>query len=201
MAANKILEKIQQDAAAEAAVIIDEAKKKAQANADKIISAAKVKVEEIRAQAKADAEEAARRQVLIAELLSRKNSLNSQRAVIEDAFKQAADELNNLPKAKWEALITDIVMRAAESGSEELVVPEADAKKYTDGFLDRLNKALKDAGKAGNLTLAKESGAFDGGLLLRGKNSDYDGSFPTLLSQVRTGVERKVAAMLFTEVK
>lgn len=201
MAANKILEKIQQDAAAEAAVIIDEAKKKAQANADKIISAAKVKVEEIRAQAKADAEEAARRQVLIAELLSRKNSLNSQRAVIEDAFKQAADELNNLPEAKWEALITDIVMRAAESGSEELVVPEADAKKYTNGFLDKLNKALKGAGKAGNLTLAKEAGAFDGGLLLKGKNSDYDGSFPTLLSQVRTGVEKEVAAMLFTEVK
>lgn len=201
MAANKILEKIQQDAAAEAAVIIDEAKKKAQANADKIISAAKVKVEEIRAQAKADAEEAARRQVLIAELLSRKNSLNSQRAVIEDAFKQAADELNNLPEAKWEALITDIVMRAAESGSEELVVPEADAKKYTNGFLDKLNKALKGAGKAGNLTLAKETGAFDGGLLLKGKNSDYDGSFPTLLGQVRTGVEKEVAAMLFTEVK
>ena len=87
MAANKILEKIQQDAAAEASIILEEAKKKATANADKIISAAKVKVEEIRAQAKADAEEAARRQVLIAELLSRKNSLNSQREVIEDAFR------------------------------------------------------------------------------------------------------------------
>ncbi|MDO4935476.1 MAG: V-type ATP synthase subunit E family protein [Phascolarctobacterium sp.] len=201
MAANKILEKIQQDAAAEASIILEEAKKKATANADKIISAAKVKVEEIRAQAKADAEEAARRQVLIAELLSRKNSLNSQREVIEDAFRQAAAELNNLPQAKWEALITDIVLKAAENGSEELVVPEADVKKYKNGFLDKLNGALKASGKAGNLSLSKETGAFDGGLILKGKNSDYDGSFPTLLSQVRTNVEKEVAAMLFTEVK
>ncbi len=201
MAANKILEKIQQDAAAEASIILEEAKKKAAVNAEKIISAAKVKVEEIRAQAKADAEEAARRQVLIAELLSRKNSLNSQRAVIEDAFKQAAAELNNLPQAKWEALISDIVLKAAESGAEELVVPKADVEKYANGFLDKLNSALAANGKAGKLTLAKEAGNFEGGLILKGKNSDYDGSFSTLLGQVRTNVEKEVAAMLFTEVK
>lgn len=201
MAANKILEKIQQDAAAEASIILEEAKKKATANADKIISAAKVKVEEIRAQAKADAEEAARRQVLIAELLSRKNSLNSQREVIEDAFRQAAAELNNLPQAKWEALISDIVLKAAESGSEELVVPKADVEKYRNGFLDKLNSALAANGKSGNLTLAEEAGNFEGGLILKGKNSDYDGSFSTLLGQVRTNVEKEVAAMLFTEVK
>lgn len=201
MAANKILEKIQQDAAAEATVILNEAQKKAQLNADKIISAATVKVDEIRAQAKADAEEAARRQVLIAELRSRKNSLNSQRAVIEDAFKEAANELNNLPTEKWEALITDIVLKAVESGAEELVVPAADVKKYNDGFLAKLNAALKSTGKAGKLTLAKEAGTFNGGLLLKGENSDYDGSFSTLLNQVRTEVERQVAAMLFTEVK
>ena len=201
MAANKILEKIQQDAAAEASIILEEAKKKATANADKIISAAKVKVEEIRAQAKADAEEAARRQVLIAELLSRKNSLNSQREVIEDAFRQAAAELNNLPQAKWEALIADIVLKAAESGAEELVVPKADVEKYANGFLDKLNSALAANGKSGNLTLAEEAGNFEGGLILKGKNSDYDGSFSTLLGQVRTNVEKEVAAMLFTEVK
>ncbi|MCQ2363614.1 MAG: hypothetical protein MJ041_04720 [Acidaminococcaceae bacterium] len=201
MAANKILEKIQQDAAAEASIILEEAKKKATANADKIISAAKVKVEEIRAQAKADAEEAARRQVLIAELLSRKNSLNSQREVIEDAFRQAAAELNNLPQAKWETLIADIVLKAAESGAEELVVPKADVEKYANGFLDKLNSALAANGKSGNLTLAEEAGNFEGGLILKGKNSDYDGSFSTLLGQVRTNVEKEVAAMLFTEVK
>ena len=49
-------------------------------------------MQEIQVQAKADAEEAGRRQVLIAELESRKNALNLKRKVLDEAF--AAAETN-----------------------------------------------------------------------------------------------------------
>ena len=77
MAANKIILKIRDEASQEVAVMLAAAKKKAIASGTKIKNTAQTKVEEINVQAAADADEAARRQVLIAELEARKNSLDS----------------------------------------------------------------------------------------------------------------------------
>jgi len=200
MAANKIIEKINADAAREAQAILVEAQKKAALTAEKIENAAKVKAEEIRAQASADADEVGRRQVLIAELSSRKNALDSQRAVIEEAFTKAEVELTKLPEKKWKELITKIIVSAVETGSEQLVVPVDDVSKYKKSFLAELNKAVTAKGIKGKLTLSRETAPFKSGVLLKGKNSDFDGSFTTLLQDVRNQVEKEVAAMLFTEV-
>jgi V/A-type H+-transporting ATPase subunit E len=65
---NKITAKIHEETAGEVQAIMAEAQKKADASAAKINAAAQAKVQEIQIQAKADAEEAGRRQILIAEL-------------------------------------------------------------------------------------------------------------------------------------
>ena len=202
MAANKIILKIEEEGAREAAEIVDVAKKKAAASTEKITAAAKVKIEEIKAQAAADADEAARRQILIAELEARKNSLDSKRKVLEKAFAKAEETIAAMPEDKWEQFITSIVVKSAETGTEKLCVPAADRAKYEGGFLDRLNAALVQAGKQGGLTLSDEAAKFAGGILLQGKTSDFDGSFATILRDVRTRIEKEVADMLFAaEVK
>ena len=202
MAANKIILKIEEEGAREAAEIIDAAKKKAAASTEKITAAAKVKVEEIKAQAAADADEAARRQILIAELEARKNALDTKRKVLEKAFAQAEENIGAMPADKWEQLITAIVVKSAETGTETICVPAADRAKYEGGFLDKLNAALVQAGKQGGLKLSDEAAKFTGGILLQGKKSDFDGSFATILRDVRTRIEKEVADMLFAaEVK
>ena len=202
MAANKIILKIRDEASQEVAVMLAAAKKKAIISDAKIKNTAQAKVEEINTQAAADADEAARRQVLIAELEARKNSLDSKRKVIEEAFSEAEKELAKLPLDKWEKLITTIVLAASESGNEKLCVPAADVEKYNGGMLAKLNAALLEAGKKGELTLASEPAKFTGGVMLIGKHSDFDGSFATILRDVRMKSEREVATMLFgTEVK
>lgn len=202
MAANKIILKIREEASQEVAVMLAAAKKKAIISDAKIKNAAEAKVEEINAQAMADADEAARRQVLIAELEARKNSLDSKRKVIEEAFLEAEKELAKLPLDKWEKLIITTVLAASESGNEKLCVPAADVEKYSGGMLAKLNAALIAAGKKGELTLASEPAKFTGGVMLIGKHSDFDGSFATILRDVRMKSEREVATMLFgTEVE
>ena len=197
MAANKIILKIEEEGIREAAEIVDAAKKKAAASTEKITAAAKVKIEEINAQAAADADEAARRQILIAELEARKNSLDSKRKVLEAAFAKAEETIAAMPEDKWEQLITSIVVKSAETGTEKLCVPAAEG-----GFLARLNEALVKAGKQGGLTLSDDAAKFAGGVLLQGKTSDFDGSFATILRDVRTRIEKEVADMLFAaEVK
>ena len=202
MAANKIILKIEEDGAREAAEIVDAAKKKAAASTEKIKAAAKVKIDEINAQAAADADEAARRQTLIAELEARKNALDSKRKVLEEAFAKAEETINAMPDYKWEQFITSIVVKSAETGTEKICVPAADRAKYEGGFLARLNDALVKAGKQGKLTLSDEAAKFSGGILLQGKTSDFDGSFATIMRNVRTRIEKEVADMLFAaEVK
>jgi len=202
VAANKIILKINEEASQEVAVILAAAKKKAITSDAKIKNIAKAKVEEINAQAAEDADEAARRQVLIAELEARKNSLDSKRKVIEEAFFGAEKELAKLSLDKWEKLITTTILAAIESGNEKLCVPAADVEKYSGGMLAKLNAALIAAGKKGELTLASEPAKFTGGVMIIGKHSDFDGSFATILRDVRMKSEREVATMLFgTEVK
>ena len=197
MATNKIVFKIQEEAAAEVAAILAEAKNKADASAKKIIDEAHAKAQEIQEESLLDAKEAAHRQELIAELEARKNSLDSKRQILEEAYLLAAKELAQLEEEKWKKLIIAIVRNASVTGQEKLCVPAKDLSKYQNGFLLEINAALAAKGKRGELSLAEEAAPFADGVLLIGKNSDVDCSFATILQEMRRKTEREVAAILF----
>lgn len=197
MATNKIVFKIQEEAAAEVAAILAEAKNKADASAKKIIDEAHAKAQEIQEESLLDAKEAAHRQELIAELEARKNSLDSKRQILEEAYNLAAKELAQLTDEKWKKLIVAIVNNASVTGQEQLCVPAKDLDKYQNGLLLEINAALAAKGKKGELTLAEERAPFTDGILLIGKNSDVDCSFATILQEMRRKTEREVAAILF----
>ena len=197
MATNKIVFKIEEEAAAEVAAILAAAKTKADASAEKIIEEAHIKAQEIREEALLAAKEAAHRQELIAELEARKNSLDSKRQILEEAYLLAAKELAQLEEEKWKKLIIAIVRNASVTGQEKLCVPAKDLSKYQNGFLLEINAALAAKGKRGELSLAEEAAPFADGVLLIGKNSDVDCSFATILQEMRRKTEREVAAILF----
>ena len=197
MATNKIVFKIEEEAAAEVATILAAAKTKADASAEKIIEEAHIKAQEIREESLLAAKEAAHRQELIAELEARKNSLDSKRQILEEAYLLAAKELAQLEEEKWKKLIIAIVRNASVTGQEKLCVPAKDLSKYQNGFLLEINAALAAKGKRGELSLAEEAAPFADGVLLIGKNSDVDCSFATILQEMRRKTEREVAAILF----
>lgn len=202
MAGDKILQKIEEEAKQEAAAIQSAAAEKAQKEREKILGAAKAQAAEIAAKAEKDAAEAASRQQLVAELENRKNTLRSEREVLSEAFQKAAEKVAALSGKDWEDLIVRTVLSADIAGTEKLVVPAKDRPLYEKGLLEKINGALKQQGKPGKLTLSDKNAAFDGGVLLEGDDCDYDGSFATLLEDVRTGEEYQVARILFgPEVK
>ena len=201
MTTNKIVFKIQEEAAAEVAAILAEAKNKANASAKRIADEAHVKVEEIQVESLLAAKEAVRSQNLIAELEARKNALDSKRQILEEAYQLAEREMSQLTTEKWEKLIIAIINNASVTGQEKLCVPAADFKRYQNGFLQKINAALAANGKRGELSLAEGAAPFNDGVLLIGKNSDVDCSFSTILQEMRRKTEREVAAILFgTEV-
>ena len=116
MTTNKIVFKIQEEAAAEVAAILAEAKNKANVSAKRIADEANVKVQEIHAESLLAAKEAVRSQNLIAELEARKNSLDSKRQILEEAYQLAEKEMSQLTSEKWEKLIIAIINNASVTG-------------------------------------------------------------------------------------
>lgn len=202
MSGDKIIQKIEEEAKQDAAAIRAAAQEKARKEKEQILAKTQEQVREIQAKSQVDAKEAAGRLQLIAELQSRKESLASKRKVLQEAFDRAAGQLEALPQEQWEKLIGRIVLESDLTGREKLVVPAKDRSRYEQGFLAQLNKELQAQGREGSLTLSDENAEFTDGVLIEGETCDYDGSFATLLEDVRTGEEYRVAELLFgAEVK
>lgn len=202
MSGDKIIQKIEEEAKQDAAAIGAAAQEKARKEKEQILAKAQEQVREIQAKSQVDAKEAAGRLQLIAELQSRKENLASKRKVLQEAFDRAAEQLEALPQEQWEKLIGRIVLGSDLIGHEKLVVPAKDRPWYEQGLLAQLNKELKDQGREGSLTLSDRTAGFTDGVLIEGETCDYDGSFATLLEDVRTGEEYRVAELLFgAEVK
>ncbi|MGI6150903.1 MAG: V-type ATP synthase subunit E [Christensenellales bacterium] len=197
MSTEKILLKIRQEAEAEAAAILAAAKEKAEQSAEAILEAARERADAIEKAAVAEAEEIQRRKMLMTGLEMRKNTLRRKREVLDEAFDLAQKRLGELPQDRYEALITKLVLGAAETGTETLLVAQGDRARFESGLLDKLNARLAEAGKQAGLTLSPTGANIQGGVIIEGKKADVNASFEALIGYVRESAEREVAAILF----
>ena len=197
MSADKIIEKILEKANEDVALIEQETAEKVQSSVDAIERRTELTLNALQNKEKADVEEVHRRSQLMTRLDSRKNILAVKRKVIDEVFDKARTALDTLDESRYEALVTKIVVNGSETGTEKLQVPEKDMKRYRDGLLNKLNAALKEAGKIGELTLDETPASFNSGVMLIGEMSDVNGSFDVLIDDAREKYEREVAEMLF----
>ena len=197
MSADKIIEKILEKANEDVALIEQETAEKVQSSVAAIERRTELTLNALKNKEKADVEEAHRRSQLMTRLDSRKNILAVKRKVIDEVFDKARTALDTLDESRYEALVTKIVVNVSETGTEKLQVPEKDMKRYSDGLLNKLNAALKEAGKIGELTLDETPASFNSGVMLIGEMSDVNGSFDVLIDDAREKYEREVAEMLF----
>ena len=197
MSADKIIEKILEKANEDVALIEQETAEKVQSSVAAIERRTELTLNALKNKEKADVEEVHRRSQLMTRLDSRKNILAVKRKVINEVFDKARTALDTLDESRYEALVTKIVVNGSETGTEKLQVPEKDIKRYKDGLLNKLNTALKEAGKIGELTLDETPAAFKSGVMRVGEMSDINGSFDVLIDDAREKYEREVAEMLF----
>ena len=197
MSADKIIEKILEKANEDVALIEQETAEKVQSSVAAIERRTELTLNALKNKEKADVEEVHRRSQLMTRLDSRKNILAVKRKVIDEVFDKARTALDTLDESRYEALVAKIVVNGSETGTEKLQVPEKDMKRYRDGLLNKLNAALKEAGKIGELTLDETPASFNSGVMLIGEMSDVNGSFDVLIDDAREKYEREVAEMLF----
>jgi len=195
--AEKITQRILDDAQARADSIKAEASEKAKAVEDEARKRAERKKEELLEQAGKDAEEQKRRILGVAQLEARKELLAAKQEMIEEAFQKSLDQLTSMDEKSYLAIIREMLLNLVESGNETVIFSARDLEIISDGFWKDVNKALVDKGKEGNLKLSRESREIKGGFILQAGGVEMNCSFEALLEEKRDQLETEVANILF----
>lgn len=128
----------------------------------------------------------------VAELDAKKLQLGAKAKALDAVFASALDKLRNLDKKKYKALLLHMLDNADDgdqviiSEREKDILTAKDVKEYAD------KRNIK-------LSLAKEFGDFDGGLMLRGKGIDKNFTFEVEIAMLRDEIEMNIAKELFAQ--
>lgn len=194
---DKITARIETDAVADAARIAEETKAKCVAiKAEGEKAAQQVYWDKVKTGVAA-AEDRVQRLAKTADMEARKSVLSFKQALVAEAFDKAETRLNAMAGEEYASFLAALAVRAAVTGTEELVLTATDRKLYGKRVIDRANAALKAAGRTGKLTLAEETGDFRRGLICRQGSVSVNCTVEAMMAQAREDMASEAAALLF----
>ena len=187
-----IIEKIISDATVRGEAVIDDAKFKA----NEIENAAKAACTSMANNAgkerAAAVNDVLTRSKTVAELDAKKLLFDAKNQVVALTFETALNKVKNLPKEKYAKLVMGM-LSMAEDGDVVTI-----SKREKDVLTEAVIKEFA-AKKKIKLTLNKEFGDFDGGIILSGSGVDKNLTFETEFQLLKDELEETVAKKLFAE--
>ena len=187
-----IIEKIISDATVRGEAVIDDAKFKATEieNVTKAVCTSMAdNAEKERAAAVNDV---LTRSKTVAELDAKKLLFDAKNKVVALTFETALNKVKSLPKEKYAKLVMGM-LSMAEDGDVVTI-----SKREKDVLTEAVIKEFA-AKKKIKLTLNKEFGDFDGGIILSGSGVDKNLTFETEFQLLKDELEETVAKKLFAE--
>lgn len=190
-----IINKILADAEEKASQI----KTQSKIDCDEVIanakSEAKKMMDEVLQNKQSVIDETVKRQKAVAELDAKKIVLKAKKDAIDEAFRLAKEKLNSLSSEKYFEVVSNMISTYAEDG-DVVTVSAKDKKLITKAKLDKIASAKKI-----KLTLNKEYGDFEGGVILSGNGMDKNLTFDVELKTLRDEMETEIADMIFNKEK
>jgi V/A-type H+-transporting ATPase subunit E len=129
----------------------------------------------------------------LAKMESRKAVLALKQDMVAKSFDRAVDQLVALPEAQYIALLAKLAVKASVTGDEEIVLNARDRKAVGEKLVKAANEKLG----GGKLRLAKETGSFKGGLILRRGNIEANCTAELLVDLCREEMAAELAGVLF----
>ena len=189
----KIIAHIQADADAQAAEILAQAEAKSAAIREDYEQKAKqAYAERIRAGVKENQDRLDSMERL-ANMESRKAILALKQDMVAKSFDRAVDQLVALPEAQYIALLAKLAVKASVTGDEEIVLNARDKKAVGEKLVKAANEKLG----GGQLRLAKDTGNFKGGLILRRGSIEANCTAELLVNLCREEMAAELAGVLF----
>ncbi len=204
MEAEQVTEKILSDAKTEAEKIQNQAQEKEaaeQAGYDE-------QLDEYRKQTEILSQKAAENKKLhllaAARMQNARDLLAEKRNILDEVFTQARGQLLNLPDDQYRQLITNLMLKAVETGDEEVII-DKNEKRIDLQLVNQVNEQLQSVSSTspkadgrGNLTLSDERKDLGGGFILKHGKIKNNASLEVLLAQARRELEIELAKELFS---
>ncbi len=195
MEAEQVVEKILADAKAEADKIKQQAEEKRAEEQTKLDE----QLNDYKKQTDILAQKAAKDKKLhllaAARMDIAKDYLAEKRKILDEVFAQARQKLQNLPDGEYCKLMTKLMLKAVETGDEEVIV-DNNEKRIDQKFIKHINREL-GPGYKGNLRLADVRQNLGGGFILKKGKIKNNVSIEVLLAQARKELEIELAKELF----
>lgn len=195
--AEKLKDKIMEEARLQAEAILKKAEDEAAALIDAAEKEAAAKREEIIEKAKLEAVEVKKRLIAVSELESRKQKLKAKQEMVDEAFSKALDKLGKLPQVEYQTILSEMIVNSITSGDEEIILRPSDKTQLSRDFIDDINKKLAAKGIKGNVRLSEESRDIKSGFILKSGDIEINNSFEAIIRMKRDEIEPDVIKMLF----
>jgi len=195
MDAKEVVEKILSDARAEAEKISTEAnstRAAQQAELDKELAAYHNKTAEL---AEAAAQDKRARLLASARMEISKANLAKKRELLDEVFATAQERIKNLSNGEYLDLMSKLMVKAVETGEEEVIVDEQD-NRIDQSFIKTVNRQL-GSGYKGNLRLSETRANLGGGFVLKRGKIRINVTLPVLIADARQSLETELANELF----
>lgn len=192
----KITNRINADVQREIDEINAQASAEAAGIAAQYAQRAKKESEDILARGRQAAAEREERLGSVAQLEARKLILRAKQEVLEQAFAKALEDLLNLPEKEYTELLAKLIVKASQSGTEQVIFSQKDRPRYGKTAVTRANELLGDRGQ---LTLSTESRAIQGGFILSDGDVEVNCTFETLVRLQRRELDGAVSKVLFDD--
>lgn len=190
--------RIAAEAEKEARRIVAEAQEKAAQIVSRAHAERKRLLSEAEEKGRREGAELLQRAATLAELETRQALIVVRTRLVEEAFQRAREQLSSLDDQTYRSLLKEILVAAAETGEEEVILSETDRRRLGPEFWAAVNTALAQRGKAGKLRPSSEARELIGGAVLRREEVEVDASFDSALRTLREALEPDVARLLFS---
>lgn len=190
-----IIQKILNDAKAQAEAVTAEANAYAKKIIDEVAVLNKSAISTAQKQAEVSGSEYIARRMTVCELDIKKQRLAVKKDMLDDVFAQAALKVRSIKPEQYKKVITGMLNVSAADG-DIITVAKDDAKIIDKNFIADYAKS-----KGIKLTLDKELGNFSGGFILHSQGVDKNLTFEVEIKALREELEAEIAQLLFDEVK
>ena len=189
----EILSKIDSDNAAEIKEYVSAQNAETQKMTDEIVNSARSEAEKILADAAKKTAQLSENSKSSCALYEKNRLLTEKLNIINNAVDTAAHSLKNMDSDEYFKAVETLVIKYSHDGEGELLMNERDRAAVPDGFMESLNKKLKE--KNASVSLADESAKIDSGVIIRYGGIEENCTFGALIGEKRD----EIRDMLFKE--
>ncbi len=179
----EILSKIDSDNAAEIKEYVSAQNAETQKMTDEIVNSARSEAEKILADAAKKTAQLSENSKSSCALYEKNRLLTEKLNIINNAVDTAAHSLKNMDSDEYFKAVETLVIKYSHDGEGELLMNERDRAAVPDGFMESLNKKLKE--KNASVSLADESAKIDSGVIIRYGGIEENCTFGALIGEKR----------------